>query len=245
MTKFVPNILEVVPGTLTDYRRLSEYHYRTEEIRPFTNIYKVKARYPHHRSFPDPIAVIVYRMPVSELRARSKPTGGFFDRPTHRSDRLKLINQNIRYLCRLIVVPQFRRLGIGTKLVSETLRLQTVPIVETLTPIDFTNRLFKKCGFEIHYMSAPPWYRRFTNALRDIGLSDWNYMLPSTLQNRLDSLNNEQADFIENEIKQFLHHFRRKETIPPGIERTKFVLSKIPYPKAYLIWFNPTVPLTS
>lgn len=245
MSKFICNILEIVHGTLADYRLLSYCHYRTIEIRPFTSIYKVKARYPYHKIFPDPLAVIVYRLPFSELRIRSKATNGFFNNPTHRSDRLKLINQNIRYLCRLIVAPQFRRQGIGTKLVSETLRLQTVPIIETLTPIDFTNALFKKCGFEIHYTSAPTWYFRFTNALSNIGLTDWNYILPSTLQNRLNLLPPEQSDWFENEIKQFLCHFRRKKHMPPGIERTNFILSKIPYPQAYAIWRNPKMPLTN
>lgn len=245
MLKFVPNILEVVPGTLADYQKLAEYHYRTAEIRPFTNVYKVRARAPYNGAFPDPLAVIVYRLPVGELRVRSKATGDFFTKPTHRSDRLKLINQNIRYLCRIIVVPQFRRCGIATKLIAETVHLQNVPIVETLTPIDFTNVLFQKCGFEIRYQSAPPWYRRFTTSLRLIGLTDWNHLLPSTLHERLSRLGPELSDQIENEIKQFLHHFRRKETMPPGIERTEFILSKIPYPQAYLFWPNPALQLTS
>jgi len=245
MIKFVPNILEIVPGTLADYRQLAEYHYRTEEIRPFTQIHKVKARQPYTKSFPDPVAVVVYRMPVSELRARSKVTNGFFSEPKTRAGRLSLINQKVRYLCRLIVQPQFRKLGIGTKLVTETLPLQQVPIVETLTPIDFTNALFEKCGFEIHYLSAMPWYSRFTTALRNIGLADWNYLLPETLQNRLDNLDSSQSAYMENEIKQFIHHFGRKAALPPGIERTEFILSKIPYPQTYALWLNPALPLTS
>lgn len=236
MVKFVPNILEVVPGTMADYRQLTEYHYRTDEIRPYTSIYKVRARAPYRTAFPDPLSVIVYRLPVGELRVRSKATGEFFTKPAHRSTRLKLINQNIRYLCRIITVPQFRRLGIATKLIAETVSLQSVPVVETLTPIDFTNALFQKCGFELFYQSAPPWYGRFTNALCAIGLSNWNDLLPSTLQKRLERLNPEPSEWIENEIKQFLHHFRRKDTMPPGLERTEFALSKIPYPQAYLFW---------
>lgn len=245
MKKFVPNVLEVVPGTLADYQQLVEYHYRTAEIRPFTSIYKVSAKEPYRKDFPDPLAVIVYRLPVGELQVRSKPTGDFFTKPAHRSDRLKLINQNIRYLCRIIVVPQFRRCGIATKLIAETVCLQNVPIVETLTPIDFTNVLFQKTGFSIFYQSAPPWYRRFTNALKSIGLSNWNDLLASTLQERLERLNPEPSEWIENEIKQFLHHFRHRDSMPPGIERTDFILSKIPYPQAYLFWSNPKVPLTS
>jgi len=245
MIKFVHNVLEVVPGTLADYQKLSEYHYRTEEIRPATSIYKVKARYPHHKAFPDPIAVVVYRTPIPFLRARDRATNDYFRTPETRSKKLRLINQKVRYLARLIVLPQFRRLGIGTKLVSETLSLQTVPIIETLTPIDFTNHLFKKCGFKIHYIEASTGYRRFTQFLVSIGLIDWNTLLPSTLQHRLESLANSESVRAEHEIRTFLKHFQRRYNMPPGLERCKYLLSKLPASQAYLIWFNPKIPLTS
>lgn len=244
MIRFAPDILEVVKGSLHDYELLAEYHYRTEPIKPFTSIYKIRAHPPYTKAFPDPIAVIVYRMPLPDLRARTKATNGFFHKPPTLSARLKLVNKHIRYLARLIVDPRFQKLGLGTRLLTETLPHQTCSIVETLTPIDFTNRLFTKAGFELHYTSAPGWYNRFANFINTLGLRADYFLLPSTLQHRLDTMGPELNKLAEKEITAFIKHFRHRQFMPPGIERSKFLLSKMPFPKAYLIWHNPKNRLT-
>lgn len=239
MAKWIFNVLETVPGTLDDYLKLAEYHYRTEAVAPVTNIYKIRARKPACDAFPDPLAVIVYRMPIPCLRARDKATNGYFRQATTRSERLKSVNRNVRYIARLVTDPRFRRLGIATKLLNETLPLQTAPIVETLTPIDWTNKIFQKAGFKLHHIEAPVWYGRFTQFLASIGLTDWNVLLPSTLQKRLDSLQNTEKLAAKKNIRAFIKHFRHRKDMPPGLERCRFLLSKIPFPEAYLIWYNP------
>jgi len=243
MTKFIFNCLEVVPGTLSDFRSLAGYHYRTEAIWAPTDVFKIRAIKECRKAFPDPIAVIVYRMPLPDLRARTKATNGYFHAPKTQSERLTLVNHNIRYIARIIVDPRFRRLNLATELLLESLKRQTVPIVETLIPLDWTNKLFLKAGFKLYPTPAPTWYRRFTAMLKTIGLDDWNTLLPSTLHERLESLDDNQAGIAEHEIQQFLRHFRHRRTMQPGIERCKYILSKISFPEAYLIWHNPRVPL--
>ena len=238
MSSWFFNVLHTVEGSLRDYHALAQYHYRTEPIRPVTNIYKIRARHPFRKDFPDPIAVIVYRMPIPDLRARAQATNGYFHQPSTLSARLKLVNKTIRYIARLIVDPRFRRLGLATKLLTESLATQTVPIVETLTPIDFTNIIFQRAGFTLHYIEAPTWYHRFVKFLEQIGLEDWDQLLPSTLQHRLALLDAEHSTLAEKEIKAFIKHFIRRQDMPAGIDRCKFLLSKIPFPQAYLIWRN-------
>lgn len=243
MFDFVANCLEIIPARLADYERLSEYHYRTEPIKPTTQIYKVRLKPPHTNSMPDPIAVIVYRMPIPEIRPRTTATKGYFHQPKTLSARLKLVNQKIQYIARLIVDPRFRKMGIATWLLKDTLERQQVPIIETLTPIDFTNKIFQKAGFKLFLTPAPPWYRRFTNELLSIGLTEDALLSPLHVQARLDRLKPPMAEPIEHEIKIFIRHFRHRDHMAPDINRTKFFLSKIRYPEAYLIWFNPRVPL--
>jgi len=192
MSKWVTDILQILPATLADYHKLAEYHYRTEPIKPVTNIYKINAK--------------------------------------------------IRYLARLIVDPRFQKLGLATWLLKDTLERQHIPIVETLTPIDFTNKMFEKAGFKLYQTPAPPWYNRFTFALESLGLTEQSRVSPLYIHNRLGRLAGTQKTLIENEIKHFIKHFRHRENMPDSMERTKFFLSKLPYPQAYLIWFNPRVP---
>ncbi len=245
MSKFIFNCLEIVPGTLSDFRSLAGYHYRTEAIWAPTDVYKIRGIKGYHNAFPDPIAIIVYRMPLPDLRARTKATNSYFHAPKTLSERLTLVNHNIRYIARIIVDPRFRALGIATKLLTESLKLQTIPIVETLIPLDWTTKLFQKAGFKLYTTPAPPWYRRFIELLTNIGFENWEFLLPDTLHKRLEHLQPEEFDNTEKEIKAFIGHFRHRKTMPPGLERCKYILSKIPYPEAYLIWSNPRVPLTS
>lgn len=234
--------LQILPATLNDYHKLAEYHYRSGPIKPTTQIYKINAIDKCHNSFPDPIAVIVYRQPIPDIRPRYTATKRYFKQKTNLSERLKLVNEKIQYIARLIVDPRFRRIGLATWLLKDSLERQTVPIVETLTPIDFTNKIFQKAGFKLYRTPAPPWYHRFTDALYTLGLQDWDNLKPITLQNRINHLKDPEAKWFDNEICRFVYHYRHRKDMLPGIDRTAFILTKIPYPEAYLIWFNPRVP---
>ena len=239
----IKNYIEIVPATLKDYYVLSCYHYTAERVDPATQVYKIRPRQKFRSNFPDPIAVIVYRMPIPDLKPRTKATKGYFKRPPTVSARLKLVNQKIQYAARLIVDPRFHRLGLATWLQAETLRYQTVPIIETLTPIDWTNKIPLRGSFKIYHNPAPTWYRRFTNALFSIGLTADSLTSPIMVQNRINHLCTEKLSFINHEFKQFLSRFRGHHNMPPGIDRTAYALSKCPYPEAYFIWFNPRVPI--
>ena len=241
MAKIIPDFLETVPATVADYSILARYHYNPLPKGPCTGIYKIKAKYPYHKSMPDPLAIIVYRMPIGRLRARTIATNGIFKQSPDCPHPLKAINKNIRYLARLIVDPRFWRHGLATKLILETLELQNVPLIETITPIDWTNDMFVKCGFELTFTPAPRWYRRMTNAIRSIGLTPDTKLLPITLHRRTLALKGEQRKSFEWEIKQFLHQYRHMHDLKPSIARAKFILSKIPYPEAYLLWHNPKI----
>ncbi len=237
----IRNSLEIVPATVSDYLDLACYHYATHLIRPMTQIYKIRPQQKFRSNFPDPIAVIVFRSPIPDLLARHRATKGYFRRPGTVSARLKLVNAKIQYAARLIVDPRFRKLGLATWLQEESLSYQTVPIIETLTPIDWTNKIPLRAGFKMYQNPAPVWYRRFTAALYSIGLTTDSLSCPSAVQCRIETLYADQAKFIEHEFRQFLSRFRGHHDMPPGIDRTKYALSKCPYPEAYFIWFNPRV----
>jgi hypothetical protein len=143
------------------------------------------------------------------------------------------------YLTRLITDPRFVRKGLATKLVRESLELLDIPLVEVLTPIDFTNHMYQKCGFEMHYTPAPVKYRRLMNAFRIVGLNVTETMPPEQIDYRLSKLPPAMGLYIENEIARFLGGFRNAARFSPGKARTRFILSKVPPPEAYLLWFNP------
>jgi hypothetical protein len=58
------------------------------------------------------------------------------------------------------------------------------------------------------------------------------------LQRQLDRLNDSKARFLELEIRRFLQSYSRCRDMPPGLDRTKYVLSKLTTRPVYYIWFN-------
>ena len=244
MTNFVVNACEVVKGEFRDYEALKEYHYIQTDPVCLRGIWKVRARSPYTRSFPDPLAVIVYMVPIREWTTRNIATDNYFLNWSRGGARQSVVNRNVTYLARIIVDPRFHKQGIASYLLEETLRLQTVPLVETMTPIDFTSRLFVRAGFKLYFQPTPIRYIRCQNALLSAGIPREIWHVPETVQLRIDSLSKHPHAELHKEIKTFIHTFHHHEYDKPGLERTRFLLSKIIYPNAYLLWKNPNVSLS-
>lgn len=231
--------LQIVEGCQRDYYKLSRYHYQPKLSFPATKIFKAVGKFPYEKHFPDPTAVIVFTQPFPDIASRHKATANFFQKPKETADRLRLVNTYILYLARLITDPRYLRKGIATLLLNESLQQLDTPIIETLTPIDFTNQMYTKAGFELYYQRASLKYSRLIRAFSHINLNVYDTVSPMLIDMRLDYLPPHQRNFIEREISIFLNGFRNAERFKPGPERTKFILSKVPPPEAYLIWFNP------
>jgi len=178
-------------------------------------------------------------MPIINLHGRTVATSGYFRNARTEIGRLRLVNKKIRYISRFIVDPRFGKLGLGTWLLKDTLERQTVPIIETLTPVDFTNKIFQKQGFKLYHSPAPDWYHRFETALARVNVKLDTINCPPAVHFRIQNLSPRQKGFIEKEILLFIAHFRHRKGMPNSPNRTAFFCSKIPYPQAYLIWHNP------
>jgi len=242
MSDFVKNTLQIIPATYPDYKLLARYHYEKRPPGPTDQIYKIVGNPEYRDSFPDPMGVVLYSMPIANLHGRTVATTDFFRKPRTDIGKLRLVNQKIRYISRLIVDPRFHRLGLATWLLKDTLERQTVPIVETLTPVDFTNKIFQAQGFKLYHSPAPEWYNRFTTALTKVKVKLETINCPPAVHFRLQHLAPRPRGFIEKEILLFLQHFQHRKGMKNSPNRTAFFCSKIPYPQAYLIWFNPRVP---
>jgi hypothetical protein len=243
MNEPITSKLNFVQGSQVDYYALARYHYEPVITFPPTLVLKCVGSRELRDKLPDPLAVLVLIQPIPDITARNKATAGFFKQNKSHKDNLRLLNDYVLYLARLITDPRFLRQGIATYLLKKTLEQLTCPIVETLTPIDFTNNMYVKAGFELHYQRAPLKFNRLMYAFRYVGLNVRDTTTRELIDGRLSTLPQQQRKYIEREIRTFLTGFRNADRFKPGPERTKFILSKVPPPEAYLIWFNPTSPL--
>ncbi|MBN2594633.1 MAG: hypothetical protein JXA81_14085, partial [Sedimentisphaerales bacterium] len=100
--------LQIVPGRLDDYKRLSRYHYRGGHPGPASSIFVLKQ--PGGKV---PVGVIVYSNAPAVLELRNIATNHIFA-GLDRSTKLGLINANIRRISRVVIEPRYRGLGLAS-----------------------------------------------------------------------------------------------------------------------------------
>lgn len=231
---------------------LKNYHYLNTPLPPHKYIYTIRPKKADPREtlsgFSGPayghaslIGVIVYSTPLRDLQARTKATRGYFKQPATMSERLKLLNKNVLYVSRLVMDPRYRRLGLADWLWRETLQLQTVPMVESLTPLPMRKEWLKSLGFELFYNRTPDSIRKVKNALTKAHITGSALSVPQISQKRIDCLLSDERIKLEHSLHEFLSKYRSHEHMPKDLQRMMFILSKIPYPNGYLIWLNPHI----
>jgi hypothetical protein len=86
---------------------------------------------------------------------------------------------------------------------------------------------------------------QLAEALSMVGIEHRQLIDPRKVQLKLDRLSNNRASFIEGQIAGFLNSYGQRRNMKPGLERTRFVLSKLTERPVYYIWFNPKLKLVT
>jgi len=239
--------MRIVPGTLDDYRQLAHYHYRDSRPGPFKAIFalkpsrsfrKVRSRDSGEVTYGKAVGVIVYSMPSPRLELRNVATDNFFA-GFDRSTQLELINRNVRRISRVIVEPRYRGLGLACRLVKETMPEMNVPIIEAMAVMGLVNPFFVKAGMKAYTARIPVRNVRLLEALSTVGIEERELLDSSEVQRKFDRLTTAQAEFVEHQIMYFLKSYDKRRSMPPGLARTRYILSKLTVRPNYYIWFNP------
>jgi hypothetical protein len=225
--------LRIVPGCLEDYRRLARFHYCSGNTGPASAIF-ILCR-PGGKT---PIGVIVYSNAPVVLELRNIATNHIFA-GLDRNTQLELINTNIRRISRVIVEPRFRGLGLASRLVRETMLLVNVPIVEAVAVMGWINPFFERAGMKAYKAHQSAANVQFIEALSVVGIEQVELIDPVRVQHKFEKLCDSQARFIEQQVRHFLKNHGRRRDMPPGIERTQYILTKLTVRPVYYIWFNP------
>jgi predicted GNAT family N-acyltransferase len=229
--------LKIVPGTMSDYKKLAHFHYRGNTLSAYFRIFALK-----HAG--QTVGVIVYTMPSPNLELRNIAMGGLFagfDKITQMS----LINRNIRCIGRVVIEPRFRGLGLAARLVKETLVRVNVPIVEALAVMGRVNSFFAGAGMSKLAAAVSARCVQLIEAFGIIGIEQQELLDSAKLLRKIGQLPGEKAEFIEMQIRCFLQCYGKKRDMSPGIERMEFVLGRLSERPVYYIWFNPEMELIS
>lgn len=225
--------LQIVPGCLDDYKQLARYHYRGSRPGPASAIFALR-----RAGITMPVGVIVYSTAPAVLELRNIATDQIFA-GHDRSTQLALINANIRLISRVVIEPRFRGLGLASRLVRETMPLLKVPIIEALAVMGWVNPFFERAGMKAYKAKPTAASVQFVEALSIIGIEQAELIDPELVQQKLERLGDCEAQFIERQIRHFLKSYGRHRDMPPGLKRTRYILTKLTARPVYYIWFNP------
>jgi len=225
--------LQIVPGCLEDYKRLACFHYCGSNTGPASAIFVLQ-----RPSSKTPVGVIVYSNAPVVLELRNVVTNHIFA-GLDRNTQLELINSNIRRISRVIVEPRFRGIGLASWLVRKTMPLVNVPIVEAIAVMGWINPFFERAGMKAYKAQPSAASVQFIEALSVVGIEQTDLIDPIRVQRKFENLGDSQFRFIERQVRHFLKNHGRRRDMPTGIERTRYILTKLTARPVYYIWFNP------
>ena len=225
-------------GCYRDYEELSGFHYLGAPCRPNVGVFILRDRDFGRGRFVRCAGVIVYVMPSMNLGLRTVATGGMFTGYTDRRVGIRKVNENIRCISRVIIDPRYRGLGLGARLVRETMGLMGVPIIEAMAAMGRVNPFFEKAGMTAYYGKPLERVERMKEAFGVVGVDEDELIDPVGVQRRLGRMRGWKRGFIERETGRFLQAYGKRKNMASGIGRTRFVLSKLGDRSVYYIWFN-------
>ncbi|MEM2953604.1 MAG: GNAT family N-acetyltransferase [Candidatus Bathyarchaeia archaeon] len=130
--------MHIEEGTAADYKALSLFHYRSSRLPPPRKIFTLKRK-------GELCGVIVYSYPPATIFGRKKVL----------KNNLTQLQKELSTITRVVIHPKYRSIGLGTKIVKETLPLAGTPNVETLAVMAKYNPFFEKAGMQKIAESKP------------------------------------------------------------------------------------------
>lgn len=233
--------LKIATGDISDYKRLACFHYRDSKIGPYKKIFAIKPKGQlRHFIGTETVGVIVYGMAGLDVELRNTATDNMLVGLDIKT-RAELINKNFRCITRVIIEPRFRGLGLGSRLVRETLSRADVPIVEALAVMGAVNSFFEKAGMASYSSGQSRRCVQMKEALSAVGIRDEELIDADAVNKKINKLTGSKREFIENQIYQFIERYGKKELSAGGIERIRLIVSKLTERANYYIWFNPKI----
>ena len=148
----------VAEGSIQDYHRLSGFHYRDSGRVPAVQKVFVLRR------GDEVCGVILYKYPGLACQGRKQAFGRVLT--------IQELNRDLTTVARVVVRPKYRTIGLGTKLVKDTLRLVDKPYVEMIAVMAKYNPFAERAGMKKILESKPnPAVLEAIEKLRKLGFN--------------------------------------------------------------------------
>ncbi len=240
--------MHIAEGSREDYEKLAQFHYR--EAKGLVAAQKVFAL----KRGEETVGVIVYKYPAITTFGRRKAFG--------RKLSLQEINRDLALISRVIVHPKYRTIGLGVKLVRETLPLVGKPYVEAVAVMAKYNPFFERAGMQKIAESRPnPQLVEAIEKLRKLGFNPVFLTSETTNLKKLREMSADGVEEVRNVFKgisggvygrrllSIYQTFLKKEDFVARVESASIeklarmlrILGFLTQTKVYLFWKNLSV----
>jgi ABC-type lipoprotein export system ATPase subunit/GNAT superfamily N-acetyltransferase len=178
--------MRIEEGTKEDFKKLAEFHYRSHLIPMVRKIFRLVRGN-------ELVGVIVYRYPPSMLFGRSQVFDGKVP--------YWALNQILSNIGRVVIHPKYRTIGLGAKLVKETLPLVGTAYVETSAVMARYNPFFEHGGMTKICEKKPE--KKLLECLKKLRELGFILELMASRQNNLRILKNMKDSDVEK-VRQAL-----------------------------------------
>jgi ABC-type ATPase with predicted acetyltransferase domain len=188
--------MRIEEGTKADYKKLAHFHYRDHRL------------FAHHRIFvmkrgDETVGVIVYGSPPLAVTGRRQAIG--------KNLTIQEINRDVIRISRVFIHPKYRTIGLGAKLVAETLPHAGKPYVETIAVMAKYNPFFEKAGMSKIAETTPnPQILKVVEKLRDLNFSPIFLTAERTNMNKLQSMTEQEVSTVRMAIKEVKGIYRKR-----------------------------------
>jgi ABC-type lipoprotein export system ATPase subunit/GNAT superfamily N-acetyltransferase len=236
--------MRITEGTTEDWRQLAGFHYRSHKIAGPRKIFSLKRG-------EELCGVIVYCYP---------PPTSFGRRLVLPKMSMKELNEKLSIISRVVVHPKYRTIGLGVKLVRETLANAGTPYVEMPAVMAKYNPFGEKAGMrKIAEQPPPKEALAIAEILQQLGFNIQLLGSEKYVLNKLQILNDEDLEkvreaFIKHCHARFMKYFfchvpfgrkevYAKEVKKANLERLSHLIKVCGFllqTKVYLFWQNPS-----
>jgi len=237
--------MQIEQGTTEDWRKLADFHYRSHKIAGPRKIFSLKRG-------DELCGVIVYCYPPPTAFGR----GLVLPKMS-----MKELNEKLSIISRVVVHPKYRTIGLGSKLIRETLHLAGTPYVEMPAVMAKYNPFAEKAGMRKIAEQPPPKEAvKIAETLNKLGfnirlLGSEKYVLTKLQTLNVESITKIREAFIKHRHMRFMKYFfchlpfgkkqaYAKEVMKASSERLAHLIKVCGFlmqTKVYLFWKTPNL----
>jgi hypothetical protein len=190
--------MRIEAGTREDWQKLSSFHYRSHGLAPVRKIFRMTRG-------DELCGVIVYSYP---------PPACYGRRQVLPKMTMQQLNQQLSIINRIVIHPKYRTIGLGEKLIHDTLPQAGTPYVEMIAVMAKYSPFAENAGMKrVSEQQTEQCLKQQTDVLLRTGFNLQLIASEHYVKSMLESLNNKQIEELKIAFKSSKHpRFKREVT---------------------------------